>query len=191
VTGIPIHSKSPYTHTSIVDPDLRDEIRDMLANLPELWPGRETESSTDVGGISAAKKKSEEAQKAAKARALMKMKKLQSSFAASISSQFDDSEKKIADDDEENLCIICRCDDADGDNGPMGYLGHVQRSRVTQLASKSTLGEARFAYNVDLDYLYRVVGDKGCQVNFDVSHMSNHWLSLFLMISFYLTASIN
>jgi hypothetical protein len=31
--------------------------------------------------------------------------------------------------DEE--CIICRCDDADGqNNGPLGYLGHVQRSQV-------------------------------------------------------------
>jgi hypothetical protein len=190
-SGIPLNSKSSHANTGIVDPDIRNVIKDMLANLPELWPGRETESSADVSGLSAAKKKSEEAQKAAKTRALMKMKKLQSSFAASISSQFDgDSEKKLVDDDEENLCIICRCDDADGDNGPMGYLGHVQRSRVSQLASKSTLGEIRFAEKVELENLYRVVGDKGCQVNFDQSHIK----SLASVISHecsFVTASIN
>jgi len=72
---------------------------------------------------------------------------------------------------EENLCIICKCDDEDGDNGPMGYLGHVQRSRVCQLASKSTLREFGICREVkdgdiDLDNIYRVVGDKGCQVRF-------------------------
>ena len=31
-------------------------------------------------------------------------------------------------------CIICRCEDADGEiNGPLGYLGHEQRSWVMQL----------------------------------------------------------
>lgn len=151
-SGIPL-----YTKANIVDPATRDEIKDMLANLPGLWPGEETGSSADASNLSAAKKKSEDAQKAAKTRALMKMKKLQSSFAASISSQLNGvSEKKLVDDDEENLCIICKCDDADGDNGPMGYLGHMQRSRVAQLTSKSSL--------MDLNNIYRVVGDKGCQV---------------------------
>lgn len=109
-----------------------------------------------------------------KARALAKMKKLQSSFAASISSQFnDDSEKKLVDDDEENLCIICKCDDADGDNGPMGYLGHVQRSRVAQLACKTNLRETGDSENLDLNNIYRVVGDKGCQVSSFPSQETN------------------
>ncbi len=177
-SGIPLDSKSGSNIVD-VDPDVRDEIKDMLANLPGLWPGRAIVSSADASGLSAAKKKSEEAQNAAKTRALMKMKKLQSSFAASISSQFDgDSEKKLVDDDEDNLCIICRCDDADGDNGPMGYLGHVQRSRVAQLASKSILGEIRFADNAVIDNLYRVVGDKGCQVMFPSLKLSKNWLFL-------------
>jgi hypothetical protein len=118
-----------------------------------------------------------EAQKAAQARALARMKKLQSSFAASMSSQFnDESEKKLVD-EEENLCIICKCDDADGDNGPMGYLGHVQRSRVAQLASKAILSQTGASGSDDLNNFYRVVGDKGCQVRyffnvfFSLSHL--------------------
>ena len=137
----------------------------MLANLPDLWPGTTDDSSADAASSSGASEKMKEAQKAAQARALARMKKLQSSFAASMSSQFtDESEKKLVDDDEENLCIICKCDDADGDNGPMGYLGHVQRSRVAQLASKSFLGHTGVSGSDDLNNLYRVVGDKGCQV---------------------------
>ena len=163
-SGIPI-SESKSAETSTIDPEICAQARKMLANLPELWPGLETESSLDVTNASAASEKSKEAQKAAQARALAKMKKLQTSFAASIESQFnEDSEKKLVNDDEENLCIICKCDDADGDNGPMGYLGHVQRSRVCQLASKSTLKEQQGPDKLDLGSIYRVVGDKGCQL---------------------------
>jgi len=160
-SGIPIDSKSKSDST--IDPEIRSQARKMLAGLPELWPGLKTEESMEDN---AANEKSKEAQKAAQARAMAKMKKLQSSFAASISSQFnDDSEKKLANDDEENLCIICKCDDGDGDNGPIGYLGHVQRSRVAQLASKATLKENGLSENLDLNNIYRVVGDKGCQVS--------------------------
>ena len=67
-------------------------------------------------------------------------------------------------DDDENLCIICRCDDADGDNGPMGYLGHVQRSRVLQLESRALFANAANSKERKLSNVYRVVGDKGCQV---------------------------
>ena len=89
----------------------------------------------------------------------------QKSFAASISSQYGDAVRKNLIDDSENLCIICKCDDANGENGPMGYLGHVQRSRVCQLTSDSILKRAGLSDDLDLKNLYRVVGDKGCQVS--------------------------
>lgn len=113
------------------------QVKEMLCNLPELSPGRESRSSQDTFCSSAANEKSKEAQKAAQARALMKMKKVQSTFAESISTQFNADSAKKRDDNDDNLCIVCKCDDADGNNGPMRYLGHVQRSRVCQLASKS------------------------------------------------------
>jgi len=163
-SGIQVNSKSLHG-TCLVHSDTCVLIKGMLANLPELWPGKETGLCANTGGSSVAIEKSKGAQKAAQARALAKMKKLQSSFAASISSQFnDDSEKKLADVDEETLCIICKCDDANGDSGPMGYLGHCQRSRVCQLASKSILREAGASDNLNLNSIYRVVGDKGCQL---------------------------
>jgi hypothetical protein len=165
-SGIPVNSKSYDDTKCAIHPELCVQVKEMLSNLPELWPGKEVGSSVDTSSSSAANEKSKEAQKAAQTRALMKMKKLQSSFAESISSQFNaDSEKKLVDENEENLCIICKCDDADGDNGPMGYLGHVQRSRVCQLASRSTLWKICASKNFDLNSIYRVVGEKGCQVN--------------------------
>ena len=164
-SGIPVDSESFESSLCFIQPEIRIQVKEMLCNLPELWPGRETGSSQDIFSPTAANEKSKEAQKAAQARALMKMKKLQSTFAESISSQFNaDSEKKLEGNDD-NLCIICKCDDADGDNGPMGYLGHVQRSRVCQLASKTILREIGVSKNLDLSSIYRVVGEKGCQVN--------------------------
>lgn len=155
---------------SMVRPEIAVHVKEMLTDLPELWPSKENTSPAANSGRSAASEKSKEAQRAAQARALAKMKRLQSSFAASLSSQLNDSgEKRFPSDaDEENLCIICKCDNADGDNGPMGYLGHVQRSRVCQLTAKSALKKAGLSENLDLDLdnIYRVVGDKGCQVRF-------------------------
>ena len=166
-TGVQVAKSS----STLVGLETCNQAKAMLDNLPDLWPGKEAES-LESSNASAASEKSKEVQKAAKVRALAKMKKMQSSFAASISTQFnDDSEKKIAEDDEENLCIICKCDDADGNSGPMGYLGHVQRSRVAQLASKSILKEHGVSENLDLDNVYRVVGDKGCQVSSLLGHI--------------------
>jgi hypothetical protein len=160
-SGVPVVSLSSENG---IDPDIRAVVKDMLSNLPELWPGKDIGSSDDTS-LNEINDKSKEVQKAAQSRALAKMKKLQISFAASIASQSTSAtEKKLFDDNEENLCIICKCDDADGDNGPMGYLGHVQRSRVAQLASKSTLREYCVSKNLDLNSIHRVVGEKGCQV---------------------------
>ena len=168
-SGVPVkpasHSPSP-DQASKINPEIRDKIKGMLANLPELWPSEQDKMSSEVGSHSGMGERSREARKAAQARALEKMKNLQESFAASISSHFNDSEKKLVDDNEENLCIICKCDDADGDNGPIGYLGHVQRSRVLQLTSKSCLETSVCSEDLDLKNIYRVVGDKGCQVSF-------------------------
>ncbi|KAL7473331.1 hypothetical protein ACHAXS_013787 [Conticribra weissflogii] len=161
-TGIRIKTTLSSNVAPSISNESREKIKAMLSNLPELWPG-ERDNASDGG--SAVSEKSREARKAAQARALAEMKKKQASFAASISSQFnDDSEKKMSDDDEENLCIICKCDDDDGDNGPMGYLGHVQRSRVLQLASNSANALHAGSNGLDLSKLYRVVGDKGCQL---------------------------
>eukprot|EP00985_Skeletonema_marinoi_P030940 scaffold34877_cov197-Skeletonema_marinoi.AAC.2 len=163
-SGVPIDS-SPSGQLCD-DPQTRNKIQRMLANLPDLWPGANDDSSTDAASSNGANEKMKESQKAAQARAMARMKKLQSKFAESMSSQFnDESEKKLVDDDEENLCIICKCDDADGDNGPMGYLGHVQRSRVAQLSSKSILGQTGASGSDDLNNFYRVAGGKGCQVS--------------------------
>jgi len=144
--------------------ETRGKIKRMLANLPNLWPSDQDETASDDLSTSA-HEKNKEARKAAQARVLAKMRKQQASFAASISSQFkDEPDKKIVDDSDENLCIICRCDDADGDNGPMGYLGHVQRSRVLQLESKTLYASGIDCKDLTLSNVYRVVGDKGCQL---------------------------
>jgi hypothetical protein len=159
-SGIPINRGSSSV---VIDDETRDKIKRMLSNLQNLWPRAEDPTAPDDLSTSA-HEKSKEARKAAQARVLAKMKKHQDSFAASISSQFkDESEKKLMD-NEENLCIICRCDDGDGDNGPMGYLGHVQRSRVLQLESKALYASGINPFELNLSNVYRVVGDKGCQL---------------------------
>ena len=153
----------PVTTTNSIQPELRRRIKGMLDNLPNLWPATENGDASMDGGMSAASEKSKAAQKAAQKRALARMKNMQSKFADSISAQYkDEKDSKLMND--ENLCIICKCDDDDGVNGPMGYLGHVQRSRVSQLASDSIMRETHLN-GLNLSSLYRVVGDKGCQVS--------------------------
>jgi len=154
----------PVTTTNSIQPELRRKIKGMLDNLPNLWPATEAGDASMDGGMSAACEKSKAAQKAAQKRALARMKNMQSKFADSISAQYKDEKDSKLMNDDENLCIICKCDDADGVNGPMGYLGHVQRSRVSQLASDSIMRETHLN-GLNLSSLYRVVGDKGCQVS--------------------------
>ena len=67
-------------------------------------------------------------------------------------------------DNDENLCIICRCEDANKDNGPMGYFGHVRRSRVLQLESRAIHTDVGSSDTLNLSNVYRVVGDIGCQL---------------------------
>jgi hypothetical protein len=173
-TGSPIkHPVSPRTSTGeaggttiwTIDDKVRVKISGMLSNLPDLWPKPMDES---IEKESSANKEKKEKGKAAQQRMLEMMKKKQSAFVESMgASESVGDEKETSAEDEEELCIICRCDDADGENnGPLGYLGHVQRSRVAQMRacieaiSKAKDGVESFS----VFQRYRVVGHMGCQV---------------------------
>lgn len=161
--GIPLRVASVSDSGSVswtIGEHLRSNILEMLDNLPDLWPTQKTEPFSPEKGNA----KNKEARKAAQQRVMEMMKLKQAAFAATISS---DTVVKGSNDDpvtEVDLCIICRCDDTDGDNnGPLGYLGHVQRSRMLQMRS---MGESfeRDKGKQALVNSYRVVGHMGCQV---------------------------
>jgi hypothetical protein len=126
------------------------------------------------------------ARKSAQKAALDKMRKQQAIFAASLggATAKDASESKessmdvsLADDEEEDAdeCIICRCGAQDSDS-PLGYLGHVQRSRTLALRHQSELtcqetsslqedGTSSASSSVlQIGQCARVVGDRGCQL---------------------------
>ena len=173
-TGVPIKASSPSTSAGgesggatiwTIDETVRVTISEMLSNLPDLWPkpvdkANEKESS--------ANKEKKERGKAAQQRMLDMMKKKQSAFVESMGESESGGDDKAANTEEEaDLCIICRCDDADGENnGPLGFLGHVQRSRVAQMrACCEAIGKANEgADSHSLFQKYRVVGHMGCQV---------------------------
>lgn len=148
-SGIRITSDMARSWT--IDEELRNTIQGMLDNLPKLWPDPVSEATEKS---SSAEKKSSQAGKAAQQRQLELMRKRQAKFAAAML-QDQGTETDTAD-KEHSQCIICRCDDVDG-NGPLGYLGHVQRSRVTQL-------RASREFSGPLVQSYRVVGHMGCQL---------------------------
>jgi len=170
------NASAPWT----INPSISEGIKGMLHNLPDLWPKKEDDSmsssKSDSNGYGGMSSKNREARKAAQQRALERIKKQQAAFAANIAA-LDKSNGSVAgeknkgmnddpEDEEADLCIICRCDDADGENnGPLGYLGHAQRSRTLQLRSMAEMGSC---VNVnpqdDLYKTYRVVGDRGCQI---------------------------
>lgn len=152
VKNAPVSTTMPTS----LPPVLTDLIKGMISNLPDLWPE-----------VKPAKKdsndKSKEARKEAQRRAMELMRKQQASFAASFEG-FDDVAMDLDDDaaeEEEDICIICRCDDRDGDNnGPLGFLGHVQRSKQLALRyAAECQGHVGGVWN-----LARVVGDRGCQL---------------------------
>jgi hypothetical protein len=148
-----------------IDDTVRFTISEMLSNLSDLWPKPLDESLEQT---STADMKNKERGKAAQQRMLAMMRKKQSAFVDSMGPVDSKTNKKADEPDEEaDLCIICRCDDADGENnGPLGFLGHVQRSRVAQMRacseaiSKANEGVESFS----LFQRYRVVGHMGCQV---------------------------
>ena len=164
--GVPLrHGKSQDTakkHSTswTIDEYLQSSVRGMLNNIPDLWP---TESSIASKGQDKLSEKAREARKAAQMRVIERMKKQQASFAASMAA---DDKTNFAGptnaNEEADLCIICRCDDEDGENnGPLGYLGHVQRSRSLQLRCHTEC----LSDENKISKAYRVVGDKGCQVS--------------------------
>lgn len=143
-----------------IDPVLKANVSGMLRDLHDLWPKHDNErKSEDNSGLTA---KGREARKAAQIRILKRMKDQQAKFAATVVTDGKSSyEGGKGLDEESDLCIICRCDDDDGENnGPLGYLGHVQRSRTLQLRSQFE-SQCREG---EITRTYRVVGDKGCQV---------------------------
>eukprot|EP00978_Attheya_sp_CCMP212_P017589 scaffold47095_cov49-Attheya_sp.AAC.2 len=159
-----------------IEPEIRSTIASMLSNLVDLWPKKVDPSAASTGSSGGMSAKSREARKAAQLRAMERMKKQQANFAASLASQDDEKggagvARKLnlnveEEEEDEDLCIICRCDDADGENnGPLGFLGHVQRSRSLQIRA---VNESRTSNNdseQNLTNAYRVVGDRGCQVS--------------------------
>lgn len=142
-----------------IDDHLCEKVKSMLENLPDLWPCDET-NAVDSNDTSL-NNKNRETMKAAQIRAIEKMKKQQASFMLSITSDEKLGMTTKNAEEETDLCIICRCDDNDGENnGPLGFLGHVQRSRTLQLRclNQSIQDKDKNATT------YRVVGDMGCQV---------------------------
>ena len=181
-TGVPVKNASSRpsggdaSTTTIwtIDDNIRATISEMLSNLADLWPKPVDES---LAKPSTAEKKNKERGKAAQKRMLEMMRKKQSAFMTSMGPDDSKMDSKEDASDEEDLCIICRCDDADGENnGPLGFLGHVQRSRVSQMracseaVSKANEGIEKFS----LFQRYRVVGHMGCQVRL-VCTMTNPW----------------
>lgn len=160
--GVQVHSPTGYhVNTGTIDEDVRKAISGMLCNLHSLWPkAREKNPSGDKSSD-----KGKEAGKAAQQRALEMMKKRQNMFLSTISPTDMPSAGNDEEENETDLCIICRCDDSDGDNnGPLGYLGHVQRSRMTQMRSTREWA-SRDEGKPGLVNTYRVVGHMGCQVS--------------------------
>jgi hypothetical protein len=169
-TGVPIRiasisgspSNAGFESSSwTIDSDVRSNISDMLHGLLDLWP-KERESSSPSADKTSSKNK--EARKAAQLRVLENMKMKQVAFARTIAPSEQPVAEEGSGDNESDLCIICRCDDADGENnGPLGYLGHIQRSRVTQMRACTEAsdhdGPRQMLFNS-----YRVVGHMGCQL---------------------------
>jgi hypothetical protein len=162
----PEHYTSPKHESSVsswtINEDIRSTIQGMLFGLPDLWP-QISEDKPAASDNSAAKSK--EAGKAAQKRVMDLMKKKQLNFASTIApSNENKSDSTVNGDQDSELCIICRCDDADGENnGPLGYLGHVQRSRTAQLRATVELMHSERP-TPTIGQTYRVVGHMGCQL---------------------------
>ena len=175
-TGVSLKTATASTTTGIdsngttiwtIDEKVRLTISDMLSNLPDLWP--KPLNNTLQQKESSANEEKKERGKLAQRRMLEMMKKKQSAFSASMetSDSIGMRTESQLEEKENDLCIICRCDDADGENnGPLGYLGHVQRSRVAQMrACCEGIGKANEGNESQSLYQkYRVVGHMGCQV---------------------------
>jgi hypothetical protein len=168
-SGIPFRGNSSSSMTSWnLDASTCSTVSDMLSNLSDLWPKESSDMVPEP--TEKASDKGREARKAAQLRVMAMMKKKQEAFVKTLApseSGVEGMNDKMEDGEEADLCIICRCDDADGENnGPLGYLGHVQRSRVAQLRSSTeiSVSSSDSTASTDLYRTYRVVGHRGCQV---------------------------
>lgn len=161
-TGVRVTAaSSTLTSDWTIHPSIRLTIRNMLNDLDDLWPT--DDKGEEIGSTETATAKSREEGKAAQLRWTEMMKKKQAAFAATIAP----SEKSNEQTSSADLCIICRCDDADGElNGPLGYLGHVQRSRGAQIriAREASKSEFPLAGSNELFQKFRVIGHRGCQL---------------------------
>eukprot|EP00536_Pseudo-nitzschia_multiseries_P013927 jgi/Psemu1/291151/fgenesh1_pg.632_\ len=169
-SGIPLKPSNVGPESSgssiwTIDEDVRVTIRSMLTDLPDLWPKAVDKSLQKEASVNEEKK---ERGKLAQQRMLEMMRKKQSAFSATMGTPKEGESAKVQlEQAEDDLCIICRCDDADGENnGPLGYLGHVQRSRVAQMraCSEGICKANEGLDNHSLYQSYRVVGHMGCQV---------------------------
>jgi hypothetical protein len=174
-TGVPLKLSTATTSTGAdssgttiwtIDDTVRVTISDMLLNLPDLWP---KPVDIKLQKESSANEEKKARGKLAQQRMLEMMRKKQSAFSANMetSESGEVGKQKQLEEEEEDLCIICRCDDADGENnGPLGYLGHVQRSRVAQMrACSEGIGKANEGIESQSLYQkFRVVGHMGCQI---------------------------
>ena len=168
-SGIPYGIRDSMASSSsewTLDPEIRSTVSGMLSNLHDLWPkaneGIQHESVEKAGD------KTREARKAAQLRVMEMMKKKQEAFVKTLTpNEAKSADEKMDVGENVDLCIICRCDDTDGENnGPLGYLGHVQRSRSAQIRTltEASANDSTSAVEPDLWRTYRVVGHRGCQV---------------------------
>ena len=164
-----------------IDSDVQGTIRGMLEGLPDLWPKERQKSSPNEKNSA----KNKEAQKAAQMRVMEMMKRKQAAFAATIAPSEQPNAESEGQESESDLCIICRCDDTDGENnGPLGYLGHVQRSRVAQMRETKE-GSDFDGPRRALFSSYRVVGHMGCQVSsISVAVPGESYFGLLIMVRF-------
>ena len=167
-SGVPFRGKSSSSMTSWnLDSSVCSTVSGMLSNLNDLWPKESSDMSPEPSDKS--NDKGREARKAAQLRVMEMMKRKQEAFVKTLAPSESGAEgmgDKI-DGEDADLCIICRCDDADGENnGPLGYLGHVQRSRMAQIRSSTEIfaSSSDSSLIADLHRTYRVVGHRGCQV---------------------------
>ena len=170
-SGIPYGIRDSMASSSgdwTLDPEIRSTVSGMLSNLHDLWP--KSSEGIQPESTEKASDKTREAGKAAQLRVMEMMKKKQDNFVKTLApNETKGVDDKMDDGENADLCIICRCDDTDGENnGPLGSLGHVQRSRAAQIraSTEASVNDSISAADPDLWQTYRVVGHRGCQVSY-------------------------
>ena len=115
--------------------------------LARLWPSKDPPRNTSSPDAEQSENLKKAACKEARARAMAKMKAMQSNFAVANANALDDETEN-----EDNLCIICRC----ANDEPMGFIAHAQRSRIFQHPVSKTRNK--------MSTFCTVVNQSGCQL---------------------------